>query len=390
MNKKDVIQDAVLEKIENCPNDPITGKKRACVVLGTGVGKSYLVLKQMVKNYHEFATFLIVIPRASLKKNWIDEMIKHGLSYLIPHVHFINYRSFTKVENKFDWVFFDEVHNLNKTHMYVHLNCEMTNTNWFGLTATMFPEGSADRAVFDDHFTIVHTFTTAHAVEEKLLNDYRILIHRIPLSSSYRMRVLWHDALPEDQCIKHLTTAIHNSEKNKKYQVLNQQRIQRSKFLQTTRTKTNYAKALSKAIKTKTLIFAESTSIADEICQHSFHSKNTPRLNEINLTKFKNGEIMQLSAVGQLNEGVNIPNLENVIVMHTYNSFSKLEQRIGRALRLEVDQTAYVHILVHHETVDMEWMRNALANFNKEKIGYVKPEKVNEILSIINHDKRLS
>lgn len=138
------------------------------------------------------------------------------------------------------------------------------------------------------------------------------------------------------------------------------------KTLQWFDTKVLYAKMLLEVQENKTLVFTDYTEQADKICKHTYHSKNKNSKN--NLEMFKSGEITKLASVQQLNEGVNIPNLKVGIIMHSYANEKKLPQKIGRLLRLNPNDTADIHILVYQNTVDMDWLRNALKSFDKSKI----------------------
>jgi superfamily II DNA or RNA helicase len=201
------------------------------------------------------------------------------------------------------------------------------------------------------------------------------------------MKALWYGAIPETKAYQAFNSALHHYEHERKFRQLDQTRIARSKFLQTTRTKVNYARELLNVFQRKILVYAEGIDIAKELSKQSYHSKNSKTTNEKNLELFKEGKVNTLAAVGQLNEGVTIPDLKDILVMHSYKSFSKLEQRIGRGLRLDPGETAFIHILVHNTTVDMDWLREALQGFNKDKIAYISEEKVNSILKSFNHDK---
>jgi superfamily II DNA or RNA helicase len=83
---------------------------------------------------------------------------------------------------------------------------------------------------------------------------------------------------------------------------------------------------------------------------------------------FKKGEIDKLSAVLQLNEGINIPGLKHGIILHAYGNERKASQRIGRMLRLNPDECAIIHILYYRNTVDEIWVRKALEDFDSDKI----------------------
>jgi superfamily II DNA or RNA helicase len=107
-----------------------------------------------------------------------------------------------------------------------------------------------------------------------------------------------------------------------------------------------------------------------KLCSHSYHSGN--KASEVNLDKFKSGEISKLSCVLQLNEGVNIPDLKQGIIMHAYGNERKSAQRLGRLLRLNPDEKAIIHILCYTNTVDETWVIQALEQYDKNKITWIE------------------
>lgn len=141
------------------------------------------------------------------------------------------------------------------------------------------------------------------------------------------------------------------------------------------RTKEDYTKQLMNDIEEKCIVFCNTQVQADRICKDSYHSSNPDA--EENLLRFKNDEIDKLSCVLQLNEGVNIPNLRAGIIMHAYGNERKSNQRIGRLLRLNPNDTSIVHILCYKNTVDERWVNEALKDLDQSKVKYfdVKIEK---------------
>jgi superfamily II DNA or RNA helicase len=127
-----------------------------------------------------------------------------------------------------------------------------------------------------------------------------------------------------------------------------------------------YTKKLMESINNKCIVFANTQAQADKLCDYSYHSGNKD--SEDNLILFKEGKITKLSTVLQLNEGVNIPNLRQGIIMHAYGNERKAAQRIGRLLRLNPDEKAIVHILCYMNTIDEKWVKEALENFDQSKI----------------------
>ena len=83
---------------------------------------------------------------------------------------------------------------------------------------------------------------------------------------------------------------------------------------------------------------------------------------------FKGGQITKLSCVLQLSEGVNIPNLRQGIIMHSYGNERKASQRIGRLLRLNPDDKAIVHVLCYMNSIDEKWVKDSLEGFDQSKV----------------------
>jgi superfamily II DNA or RNA helicase len=145
-------------------------------------------------------------------------------------------------------------------------------------------------------------------------------------------------------------------------------RVMRMKALQEYPTKEKYAKLLFGSVTSKCILFANTQDQADRLCTHSYHSTN-PKSEE-NLVLFKSGQILKLSAVHQLSEGVNIPNLKQGIIMHAYGNERKFQQKLGRMLRLNPDDKAIVHILCYMDTVDEKWVKEALEGLDETKITW--------------------
>ena len=129
-------------------------------------------------------------------------------------------------------------------------------------------------------------------------------------------------------------------------------------------------------VEDKCLVFANTTEQADLLCTHSYHSKQHKTTNLENLASFANGEIRFLSAVEQLSEGISISNLKHIVILHAYGNEKRASQKIGRALRLSADQTAFIHILCYKDTVDEDWVQAALKDFDEDKVTYI-PRDIN-------------
>ena len=216
---------------------------------------------------------------------------------------------------------------------------------------------------------IVYTYVTDDAISDNILNDYKIIVHQLKLStkSNYEVKTKYKSFVTSELGnYNYWTNRIDNSGNGKEAQI---NRVMRMKAMMEYPSKEKYAKLLSESIKSKCIIFANTQEQADRLCEHSYHSNNP--LSEDNLQWFKEGKITKLSCVLQLNEGVNIPNLKCGLILHSYGNERKLKQRLGRLLRLNPDDTATVHILCYKDTVDQNWVEEALEDLDQSKITWI-------------------
>lgn len=146
-------------------------------------------------------------------------------------------------------------------------------------------------------------------------------------------------------------------------------RILRMQALMNYPGKGRYMAYLASQFTEKVLLFTCNQQQAEQQAAHTYHSKN--KESQQNLIKFNTGEIQRLACVAQLSEGINIPNLRVGIIWHAFGNERKAAQRIGRLLRLNPDETATVHLLMYQDTVDEQWVTQALAAFDPTKVSYV-------------------
>jgi superfamily II DNA or RNA helicase len=345
---KDQLQDEALLAIKE--------HKRSSVVLGTGSGKTYLALKHMVQEYTDYKKYLVVASN-SIVNGWKIEIEDKDLGYLLNHIVFTTYQSLYKQNpDHYDWVYFDECHNLKLKQYNWVVNYK---NNILGLTGTYPRENTETYKICQEICPKVYTFKIENAIEHHMLNNYKIYVHELTLDKKPTI---------ETKFGRQSEVNIYNMwskkiEYNSKDMML---KIMRMKAIQGFETKVKYARMLLELQSKKTLVFTDYTAQADKLCQFSYHSKNKKSKDYLEL--FKEGKINKLSSVQQLAEGINIPNLEVGIVMHAYANERKLPQKIGRFLRLNPSMTSVIHILCYKDTVDELWIKSALKEFDKTKI----------------------
>jgi superfamily II DNA or RNA helicase len=339
------------------------GKLRCSVVLGTGVGKTLVGLNYIERNSTPLMKILVVAPKKAIFQSWKDDAIKFGMNHLLGRIVFTTYLSLNKKDPKdYDIVCLDECHSLLNSHRGF---LQLYKGKVLGLTGTppRYKDSEKGRLV-QEFCPVVYTFKADEAIENGILNDYQIIVHELYLSNEKNYSVQMKNRTfmtSEYQNYNYWGNRIETG--SGPIHIL---RVMRMKAMMEYPSKEKYAKILFKDIQSKCILFANTQDQADKLCQHSYHSNNAQ--SEENLDLFKTGQITKLSTVLQLNEGINIPDLKQGIIMHAYGNERKASQRIGRLLRLNPDDKAIVHILCYKDTVDEKWVKDALEGFDQSKI----------------------
>ena len=357
-SKKDSVQEQALKEIEKY--------KRCGVGISMGVGKTRIAIKHLMKNYNPFIKALVVIPKLSVKDSWEDELKKMDLENLKEHIVFSTYLSINKHNPAdYDILYLDECHSLLENH---EVFLSKYKGKILGLTGTppVSKQTEKYRMVYK-YCPIVFKFSVDQATDQKILNDYKIYVHKIALSKLPAFQKknknggVWYTSEKNDY--DYLTKQLAQANTLKQRQFFS---IIRMRAMMDYNTKEIYLKSILDQVNSKCIVFANTQEQADRICPYSYHSNN--QNSDDNLQLFKDGRIQKLSCVMQLNEGVTIPNLQIGIIMHAYGNERKSAQRIGRLLRLNPTQVATCHILCYKDTIDEKWVEKALEGLDKDKI----------------------
>jgi superfamily II DNA or RNA helicase len=369
MTKRDQIQQEALQ---------VAIKQKRCGLgISMGVGKTLIGLRYLEHYYNEgpFKRALVVAPKLSIFDSWKDDAVRFGIDpAILERTDFTTYLSLNKYNPyEYDLVVLDECHSLLYGH---HTFLAVYAGKILGLTGTPPRYDRSEKGeMVQQYCPILYKYITDDAVEDHILNDYRIIVHKMPIGTTNTLPVKGKNGTfytSEQKSYEYWTRRILEARSKKEEKISS---VMRMRAMMNFLTKEKYAKYLLNEIEDKCIVFCNTQVQADRICKYSVHSEN-PNADE-NLARFKTGEINELSCVLQLNEGINIPNLRAGVIMHAYGNERKSNQRIGRLLRLNPDDTAIVHILCYKDTVDERWVSEALKDLDPEKIKYheVNPEK---------------
>ena len=345
--------------------------KRCGLGISMGVGKTRVGLQHMMRHFNPLSSYLVVAPKKSIFQSWKDEINKIGEEHLADHITYTTYLSINKLNpNDYDIVYLDECHSLLLNHEEF---LSQFSGKILGLTGTPPKRRGSDKYfMVNKYCPIKYTFSVDDASDNKILNQYQIIIHQLELSKVSNLMKSTKDGrkwyTSEQKDYEFTCNRVNESATHKQRQFNS---IMRMRSMMDYTTKEHYAKGMLKHMGQKCIVFANTQAQADRMCSHSYHSKNPN--SDYNLELFSDGRIDQLSCVLQLSEGISIPNLKQGIILHAYGNNRKSSQRIGRLLRLNPTETATCHILCYKDTIDERWVESALAEFDQSKIKYYNP-----------------
>lgn len=352
---RDEKQKEALEIIEN--NNNLT------IAASVGFGKTNLTLKYLEsKNYKT-----LIVCSIPIQKTWLKEL-NDKYSHLTSTIEFTTFRSLIKKDLNYDCLVIDECHNLLETHL-VYL--ENFKNKIIGLTGTPpKQENSIKYRILKKYLPIKFEYYLDEAITDKVLNDYQIYIHKLELNDKKNFKIKTKKGFfftSEIDNYNYWSNKIINSNSRLEEE---KNRIFRMRMIMSYDSKVFYCKKLIEEIKNKCLIFCSNINQAEYLCNNSYTSKN--KKSQINLDNFINNKITKLSCVNQLSEGVNIPNLKNIIILHSFGNEFRLIQKLGRAVRLNPKEISNIHILCYKNTIDEKWVAKAISHLNTQNIKTIE------------------
>lgn len=334
--------------------------------------------------------FLVVVPTEQLRDvDWPNEVQKwygdEGVQMWAACVQAVCYISLHKVQRGYyDLVILDEGHHLTelssqffKTNVVLAVLC---------LTAT-FPDPKSEPVKYQllsEIAPVVFTYPLEQGVDEGVVSDFEINVilsvlddkKKIIPAGNKKKPFLQTEAAAYAYQTKRLTavrievnSGLGDAEKNAK--ALEFMEIARYRFMCNLPSKLRIAQAVLDKEHTadqRTLLFAGSIEQAGILCgEQVYHSKTT----DAQLKRFIAKEINLLGCVKALDEGVNIPDLDQGIITQIDSQPRRLTQRIGRIVRYREGHKARIFILCCQNTVDESWLKTALAAFDASRIKYL-------------------
>ena len=331
-------------------------------------GKCFVGLKHIDDcNYQKV---LWIIPTADF--DLLTEIKKLELEKLIPLIKTCHQKSFPKYyKESWDLIIWDEIQDITKA------NAELlgqVSCNIIALTGT-YPNDKYKKYRLEHiaKLPIIYSFPIDKAIDEKVIRDYHITVHQIPLDIKENIPVSLpngskfitserktYDSLVRKMISYQETTGFKSSKLA----------IYTLKVVNGFKSKIEFVKKLIKQLDGRYLIFVEDTKIADNLGYPCYHSKTSLE----NLNKFNNEEIDKLVLVNKGSTGKTYTNVDGCILVSVNSSNDYILQRLFRAAIYIEGKISDHHIIISKDTIQEAYLETALVDLDNEKIDRIKYE----------------
>ncbi len=304
-----------------------------------------------------FKKVLVSYPNVKIKDSWINDSIKFNIN--IDHIEFTTHLSLVKKNlSLYDCILLDEIQDVSENQWnYIALS---TYNRLYGLSGT--PPNKGEKLQFINNYCPIIYSKKLDETTGKTNKDYEIIVHLLQPSSKKDLPLksgkFWSEQ-NKIQFFENKYTATRNFK----------DMLQLIQTIQNSPTKLNYLKLLVTNLN-KCLIFVETAKHCEFLSYPSYQSKE--KNSEQNLNDFLNGKINKLLTINQLKAGITFEDLNEVVILHCYSSNNKAAQKLARALNYVENEKATIHILCLDNTRDVSWVQSGLAEFDKNKIKWIK------------------
>lgn len=390
------------EELRVAAMEAIQSHNNIAIQAATGVGKSRIAFD--LCNLVQAKRILLVVAERAHKLNWSDE--KSKWSFPTPLVT-VCYTSLHKYQDtEWDVVIFDEAHHLNtekrlaifetiKAQHMIFLSATLKDSLIINLEDSCghihsiklgLQEAFDSEILPEPKIVLVPLVLDNTKMNQTIIEEWGKKDRRVSIKCLYKDR--WHYLRKKRQYPNTTLTIICTQQQKynyiteqfeyyKKRYMMTRNEIIKNKWLQcgTKRKrflgelKTDIVRSLIDKVKDKRFIcFCTSIEQAEKLGGTSaIHSKNkkTPEI----IQKFNNKKISNMFAVGMLQEGQNLTDIEVGIIVQLDGEERAFIQKFGRTLRAD---SPVQYIIYYKDTRDEEYLNKAIESINKEYITVLK------------------
>lgn len=357
MNRREELQEEFSEKY-------INGRRKGIYLISMRFGKTRLGIKIMQKL--NVKNVLILYPDNTIKKSWEDEFEK--CNYKPENVLFSTFMSMHKHIGEYDLVIIDEVHRLSSANRIEAYSLYKLNDNVLGLTGTI-DNVTKYELKNECALEILEQYTTDEAIEDNLVKDFEIHVITYALDNNKKYikktkHKQWTTTeYSEITALSRKIERIRNTGGDATFDVFNRMRMINKTGSLMTKTK-ELIKTLDNQ---RIIVFGASKEFIDGLGIPTYHGSN---IKKDHLNKFIDGEINQLGLLKMANLGVTFPKVDAVIITNIDSNSENLMQKLGRSLLLDTEQAAKIYIITSNQEFQLNWVRKATGQIDKNRITY--------------------
>lgn len=328
-----------------------------------------------IKDYLPNSNVVFTGAREIYSENFKKELEKNNMAEWIDIIHFCCTPSLKNYDKVADIIIVDESH-LSPLLYGVFIEEQILlnpNVEVLCLTGTPLTNRSEEGRFILKMCPISYSKLTDDNIDNKVLNDYRIkiILHDLGESNDYQTkRYITSEAKQYRGLYNKYQSSLHRP-KTAKFSF---EMTLLKQFFGKLKSKEKAAKKLIDEIQSrsnkKILVYCGSIDQTKHFDIPTYHSKLSKEEKKENYDAFYDGKIKILTNVNSIKESVSIPDLKYSIAMKVDASSRGMEQILGRILRLSVEDTAVLYVLVARNTIEENWIRKATANLDKSKISY--------------------
>lgn len=375
--------------------------KRIILNWATGTGKTrpaILTIQQLKPK-----TVLLLVAETAHKKNWYDEIEKHGgIDYLQTNLVVECYASLKNYENTtWDFIIFDEVHHVGselrlsllrtiKASMILGLSATISNDLLYSLISIFgsfkkltinLQEAIDNNYLAEPTINLVKLSLDTKKADQIYVKEWGTANKRVVINCTYENRWIY---IKNKIRYPNVTLNIHCTQ-IQKYNLISEEINYYEKRYMTTRIlamknkwlracldrkiylgelKTDAAKKLINYLNRnnkKFICFCTNINQANELGnKNAIHSHRNDSLEVID--SFNSGHIQSIFAVGMLQEGQNLNGIEVGIIVQLDGKDRAFLQKIGRALRSD---NPIEYIFYYENTRDEEYLKKVTEGIDK-------------------------
>ena len=390
---------------------------KGTIIGPTGVGKTFIGLLGIERCYNSGVdkgynrNVLVIVPTIVLKEQWeklLEKFKIHNTTVLVANTA-------VKQEDHYDLIIFDEIHRFASATFSKCFN--ISHTFRIGFTASLERSDKKHKLIQQD-CPVVDEITVNEALENGWISNFTI--YNIPLQLSpvdrdeldrltrkfnFYFATFGHDFDLAMNCLsqRHANAyarRLNRPEWDGKRIVVHAVQFsramkERKDLLYRAQCKRNSTAEVVKNLFTsgKVITFSQNTDLADQVSQDlndhykkevavSYHTnlptitdKNGKKKGAItrrkeNLNKFKDNRtrVQVINTAKALDEGFDVGDLEQGIILSGTAEPRQLVQRLGRLLRKKENKHAVLVCFYIEDSQDQKWLREAQKHIKKRNI----------------------